>query len=372
MPTKDYYQILGVPRDARPEEIKAAFRRLARKYHPDVNQSDPNAEDKFKEIGEAYAVLSDPKKRAEYDRFGTVSDMPPTVTDFTGGLSEIFEMFFGIGAGRRANRQGVNGRDIRVDITIGLEEVVTGTRRTIKFSRLETCSLCEGSGCAPGTTLIPCTHCGGSGVRIQVTRTILGELRHSVTCPRCQGEGRVIEQPCPRCQAQMLEEREARVEVDIPPGVEDGTLLHLPYQGDDGILGGQPGDLYVGIRVKEDPRFIRDEYGLLTAVEISFPQAALGDTIQVPGIEGPLELTIPPGTQPGQEFRIPGKGIPKLGAKERGDLRVRINLRVPKNLTEYQRHLIEQLKKSLEGDTKTKKASKGFLEQFREQLRKDK
>lgn len=372
MPTKDYYQILGVPKDARPEEIKAAFRRLARKYHPDVNKSDPDAEDKFKEIGEAYAVLSDPKKRAEYDRYGTVSDMPPTVTDFTGGLSEIFEMFFGVGAGRRSTRRGVDGRDIRLDITIGLEEVITGARRTLTFPRLETCSRCEGSGCAPGTSLTPCPHCGGSGVRVQVTRTLLGELRRSVTCPRCQGEGRVIEHPCPKCHGKMLEEREARVEVEIPPGVEDGTLLHLPYQGDDGIMGGHPGDLYVGIRIKEDSRFVRDEYGLITTVEISFPQAALGDTIQVSGVDGPVEVTIPPGTQPGQEFRIPGKGLPKLGTRERGDLRVRVNLKVPKNLTQYQQHLIEQLKKSMEGDIKSKKSPKGFLEQFREQLKKDK
>ncbi|MCH8275351.1 MAG: molecular chaperone DnaJ [Armatimonadetes bacterium] len=370
MTAPDYYSVLGVPRDADADEIKSAFRRLARKYHPDINKEDPDAEEKFKQLGEAYAVLSDSSKRGEYDRYGRVADVPSGVSDFTGGLSEIFEMFFGVGAARRTGPRAADGHDLRMDVTVDLKEVVAGTKRTVELDRMETCSDCNGSGCAPGTEPETCPDCGGAGVIVQVTNTLLGQIRRSATCARCGGEGRVNQEPCPRCDGRMLEKRRARIEVEIPPGVENGTMLHLPYQGDDGVSGGRPGDLYVGVRVKEDARFARDEHGLLTQVEISFPQAALGDTLVIDGVEGEFELIVPPGTQPGQEFRVPSQGVPRIGSRERGDLRVRVNVKVPKRLSEYDRHLLEQLQRSLNGE-RPGRTGKGFLEQFRETIKED-
>lgn len=373
MPSLDYYAILGLPRDASADEVKSAFRRLARKYHPDVNRDDPNAEERFKQIGEAYAVLSDPVKRSQYDRFGTVSDLPAGGFDFAaGGIGDLFDMFFGVGAARRTGPRVVDGRDLQVEVTVSLAEVVTGTKRTIELDRMETCSGCNGSGCEPGASPVTCPDCGGAGVIVQVSNTLLGQIRRSSTCRRCEGEGKTIKDPCPICRGKKLEKRHARLEIDVPSGVEHGTVLHLPYQGDDGINGGRPGDLYVAVRVKEDPRFLRDERGLITNVEINFAQAALGTELLLDGITDQFALRIPPGTQPGQEFRVPGQGLPKIGAKERGDLRVRVSVLIPKQLTEYQRHLLEQFERSLQGDQSAGKKGPRFLDQFRENIKKGK
>lgn len=373
MTAQDYYSLLGIPRDASPDDIKAAFRRLARKYHPDVNRDDPKAEEKFKQIGEAYAVLSDPNKRSQYDRFGTVSDMPPGGFDFaSGGISELFEMFFGAGAARRTGPRVMDGRDLQVEVTLTLSDVVTGAKKAIDLDRMETCSECNGSGCAAGTSPETCQDCGGSGVIVQVSNTLLGQIRRSSTCRKCEGEGRVIKSPCTRCKGAKLEKKHAKLEIDIPAGVDSGTVLHLPYQGDDGINGGRPGDLYVTVRVKEDHRFVRDERGLLTNVEITFAQAALGTDLRLAGITEEFSLHIPPGTQPGQEFRVPGQGVPKIGARERGDLRVRVSVVVPKKLTDYQRHLLEQFDKVEQGESEKRTKGPGFLDQFRESVKKSK
>lgn len=372
MSAQDYYGILGVPRDATPEEIKSAFRRLARKYHPDVNPNDPSAEEKFKEIGEAYAVLSDPEKRREYDRFGTVSDIPHPGAGF-GGISDLFDLFFGMGAPRRTGPQPQPGRDLEATITITLKEVVTGARRTLEFDRMETCSVCNGTGADPSRPPENCPDCGGAGVVVQVANTFLGQVRQTMTCGRCRGEGKVVKAVCSACKGKKLEKKKARVEVRVPTGIDNNTVLHLPSQGDDGIHGGRPGDLYVRVMVERDPRFTRDERGLLTQVNLTYPQAALGTTLLLEGIDGEFELVIPPGTQPGQEFRVRGQGIPPVGGTERGDLRVRVNISVPKKLSPYQKQLLENLQRSLEGgETPEERKDSGFLQEFLREIKKKK
>lgn len=366
---QDFYSLLGVSRDAGPDEIKAAFRRLARKYHPDVNKDDPHAEEKFKEIGQAYAILSDDAKRREYDMYGTVSDMPTGMGDF-GGISEIFEMFFGAGSARRTGPRVIHGRDLQVDVTVSLRDVVSGVQRALEFERLETCTVCSGSGSKPGSSPKTCHDCGGAGVIVQVTNTFMGQVRRSATCPRCNGEGQVITERCPKCKGEKLQRVNAKLDVNIPPGVDTGTVLHMPGQGDDGINGGRPGDLYIAVRVQNDARFIRDSRGLMTNVSITFPQAAIGARLSLEGVDSEFELNIPAGTQPGQEFRVRGQGVPPVGGKERGDLRVRVNVEVPKDLSEYQKQLLESFEKTLSGES-PQKPDKGYLGEFLKTVKKD-
>jgi molecular chaperone DnaJ len=359
---QDLYAVLGVPRTASAEEIKSAFRGLARKYHPDVNKDDADAEEKFKELAQAYAVLSDDSKRREYDLYGTVSDAPGGMGDF-GGIGEIFEMFFGAGAARRSGPRVINGRDLQVEAVVTLREVVTGVQKEVEFDRLEACHECSGTGAKRGTQPVNCPDCGGSGVIVQTTQTFMGQVRRTATCARCGGEGRIVREPCERCRGNRMEQVTARYDVNIPPGVDTGTVLHVPGQGEDGLNGGRPGDLYVALRVKPDSRFIRDKNGLLTQVRLSYPQAVLGASLHLEGVDSEFELTVPPGTQPGQEFRVRGQGVPPLGSLARGDLRVRVIVDVPKELTDYQRQLIESLDKTLRGEVGST-AEKGFLGDF--------
>lgn len=370
MPTGDYYAILGVPKDATQDEIKASFRRLARKYHPDVNKDDPQAEEKFKQIGEAYAVLSDEQKRAQYDRFGTVSDIPNMGFDFATNISDIFDMFFGGGTPRSSGPQPIDGRDIRVDVTVNLKEVITGCTRKLDFSRLELCSECNGTGAAHGAGPVTCSDCGGSGVISQTMNTLMGQIRRTSTCGRCMGSGKVIKEKCKRCSGKMVEKRKTHLEVSIPPGVDYGTMLHIPGQGDEGLYGGRPGDLYVGVKVLDDNRFTRDERGLITHVNLTIPQAVLGVILTLEGVTGEFELEIPPGTQPGQEFRVPGQGVPRLGSKERGDLRVRVSVEIPKKLTDEQKTLMEAFERSISGGASRRKG-RGFVEAFKQKLKGD-
>lgn len=365
----DYYEILGVPRDASPDEIKAAFRRLARKHHPDVNQDDPEAEDKFKNIGEAYAVLNDPNKRREFDQFGRVSDLPPDMGDF-GGVSEIFEMFFGAGAARRRGPQVIHGNDLQVDVTVDLKEVVSGAKRTLSFDRHETCGDCNGSGAKAGTSPKACPDCGGSGVVVQLTNTFMGQIRRSAPCGKCGGEGQVIEAPCPTCKAGKVVLNRVKVEANIPPGVDSGTILHMAGQGDDGINGGRPGDLYVSVKVTPDARFTRDKHGLITHVPVSFPKAAMGATLMLDGIDSAFQLVLPAGTQSGQEFRVRSQGVPPIGGGERGDLRVRVQVDVPRELSEYQKQLLDSFEKTLEGVEPKAGEGPGFLGDFLKSVKK--
>lgn len=366
----DYYEILGVARDASPDEIKSAFRNLARKYHPDVNSDDPDAEEKFKSIGEAYAILSDPNKRREFDQFGQVSDIPSNMSDF-GGIGEIFEMFFGAGSARRRGPQVVHGNDLQVGVTVDLPEVVTGAKRTLSFDRHELCKDCKGSGAKAGTSPKKCPDCGGSGVVVQLTNTFMGQLRRSMPCAKCNGEGQFIETPCDTCKGGKVTLNHVNVEANIPPGVDNGTVLHMPGQGDDGINGGRPGDLYIPVSVKPDPRFTRDKHGLITHAAISFPKAAMGATLNLEGVDGSFQLVVPAGTQSGHEFRVRGQGIPAIGGGERGDLRVRLNVAVPKELSEYQKQLLDSLEKTFdENAPQQAKDDAGFFGDFLKSVKK--
>lgn len=364
--SKDYYEILGVSRNATQDEIRQAFRRLAKQYHPDRNPGDPNAEAKFKEINEAYEVLSDPQKRANYDAYGNpngpfggaggggtfsgpfTGEGPFSGADFGdfgfpfGDIFSSFEEIFSGGSRRRASGP-VRGRDLEVSIEITLEEAFTGVDKDIKVTRVETCSRCKGSGAEPGTSIVPCRTCHGTGqVRSTVT-TMLGTMTTVKTCPTCGGTGKTVERPCSECRGTGEVTKTRTVTVKIPPGADSGLHLRLAGQGDAGRRGGPPGDLYVSVFVKPHPVFERQGDDLILDRTISFPLAALGGTTTIPTLEGEVELTIPAGTQPGAVLRLRGKGMPKLRYKSRGDLLVRVNVRVPTRLTPEERDLIAKL-----------------------------
>jgi len=346
---RDYYEVLEVERSASQEEIRRAYRRLARNYHPDVNKS-PEAEARFKEINEAYQVLSDPEKRAAYDRFGHAGPLGPLDTDFGfGGFSDIFEDFFSSFGFRRERARQVptRGEDLRLDLTISLEEAAFGCEKEIEVSRLELCSNCGGSGAQPGTTPIRCPECNGTGQVRRVQQSILGSLVNVSTCPRCHGQGEVVISPCRECHGQMRTERVRKMAIDIPAGVETGTSLRLAEQGEAGIYGGPAGNLYVNITVREHPFFQRVDNDILLELPINFAQAALGTEVEVPTLEGKETITIPAGTQSGETLRLKGKGIPYLRRNGRGDQLMRVQVVIPTRLTEKQKELLRELAKTL-------------------------
>lgn len=344
---KDLYDLLGVSRTASADELKSAYRKLARQYHPDVNPNNPQAEEKFKEISTAYAVLSDPEKRAQYDRFGTTEDMPqdPFFQGGGGNFGDIFDMFFGgMGGqrqGRRSPRQDGGDLETRIELTLG--EVITGTERTLSFQRLTQCQECRGSGAEGGSKPETCSQCQGSGVVTRVQNTFLGQMRTQTTCGRCNGTGEVISSPCKQCRGRKQVATAASVDVKIPPGVESGAVVHLPGEGHEGIAGGRPGDLYVALQVAHDARFEREGLHLHHEAELTFAQAALGDEVVIEGVDGEHDLSIPPGTQPGDVLAIRGAGLPPLHGGKRGDLYVHTNIAVPKRLNDAQRQAILDL-----------------------------
>ncbi len=350
---RDYYETLGVGRSASKEEIRKAYRRLAREYHPDVNKA-PDAEARFKEINEAYQVLSDDEKRTTYDRFGRV-DLPGGFgTDFTGfgGLADIFEDFFG-GFGvrtRRGRRSPTRGTDLRYNLTISFEEAVFGCEKEIEVSRSETCPACQGSGAEPGTSPMRCPQCNGSGEVRRVQQSIFGSFVNVSTCGRCQGTGEVITTPCRECRGNKQVERTRRIAVEIPAGVEEGISIRLTGEGENGTHGGPSGDLFVSLSVKEHPFFRRVDSDILLEVPINIVQAALGDDIEVPTLEGKEQLHIPPGTQTGRVFRLPGKGAPYLRRNGRGDQVVTVRLVTPTHLNEEQKALLRELAKTLDDE----------------------
>ncbi len=356
---KDYYAILGVPRNATQEEIKAAFRRLARQYHPDVNKS-PDAEEKFKEINEAYAVLSDAEKRARYDRYGDVdmSGMP----DFSVNIADIFEELFGFGFGfgPSARQTPRRGRDLQVDVSLSFREAAFGVEKEIEFDRLDTCSNCNGSGAKPGTSPTVCATCSGRGEVRQVRQTFLGAMVQTMTCPTCNGRGQVILSPCPTCRGTGVERKRVRKQIKIPAGVDDGTQIRLPGEGEAGEYGGPRGNLYILIRVRPHPYFKRRGDDVLLNLDINIAQAVLGAEIEVPTLDGPAKLVIPPGTQPGKVFTLKGKGIPHLKYSGRGDQLVIVNVEIPTHLTPEQRQLFEKLAKTF-GNAPTPR-EKGILD----------
>jgi len=355
---KDYYEILGVSRDASPEEIKKAFRRLALKYHPDRNPGDKEAEEKFKEINEAYACLSDPEKRRQYDHFGTTfgegPGFGPFTTTFSDVFEDLFEDFFGVFTGRRTPRPQ-RGEDLRYNLTINLKESAFGTEKIIEIPKTEACADCAGTGSA-GRKPSLCPTCKGTGqVRYQQ-----GFFTIAKTCGRCHGRGQVIADPCKKCHGTGYVSRMKALSIKIPAGVETGSRLRVRGEGERGQNGGPPGDLYVYITVEEHPFFKRDGNDIRCEVPISFPQAVLGGEIEVPTLDGTTKLKIPPGTSSGTEFVLKGKGIQKLHGHSRGNQIVKVFIDVPKKLTPRQRELIEELARITGEDTE-----KSFMDKIK-------
>jgi molecular chaperone DnaJ len=349
---RDYYDVLGVSRDAGDADIKKAFRRLARELHPDVNSHDPGAEEKFKEAAEAYEVLSDPDRRATYDRYGheglRTGGYAPNFEGF-GSVADIFEAFFGGGGfssgfGRGFGGGGtVQGGDVGVAAEIDLAEAAHGTQVELAYEVVSLCEHCRGNGAEPGTPIETCERCGGSGQLRTVSRTPFGQVMRTAACDVCQGEGRVPREPCNVCRGRGRKVERATVSVDVPAGIADGQRIRIGGRGHAGERGGPPGDLYVQIRVREDPRFLRDGDDLVTAIDVPAPLAALGTTVEVPTVDGPVELDVPAGTQPHETLVLRGAGMPALRSRRTGNLRVVVNVVIPRHLDREQRELFAQL-----------------------------
>lgn len=371
MAQRDYYEVLGVPRTATPDEIKSAFRQMARKYHPDVNK-EPDAEERFKEINEAYAVLSDADKRAAFDRYGHaglngMGGMP----DYTNiDLSDIFEEFFGFGgmggSRRRARNTPRRGADLSQTVTLTFEEAVFGVEKDIEIVRDEICTKCRGTRAEPGTSPSRCPTCDGRGEVRQVRQTFLGSMVQVTTCPNCNGAGEVINSPCTQCRGTGLERRTLRKKVAIPAGVDNGTQIRLAGEGQPGAHGGPNGNLYLEIQVKKHKFFRRKQDDILLDLNINVAQAALGAEVELPTIDGNTRLTIPAGTQPGRIFTLKGKGVPHLRSSGRGDQMVIINVEVPTRLTSEQRKLFEQLAATM--GTEANPQERSFLDKLKEVL----
>lgn len=341
----DYYAVLGLDRSASPEDIKKAFRRLAMQYHPDRNK-EPGADARFKEINQAYEVLSDPEKRAAYDRFGHAGLGGANGAGFEGfnfgGFGDIFDAFFG-GTTTRGRRGPQRGADLRKTITLEFTEAIFGAEREIEITRNELCETCSGSGVEPGTQPERCPNCNGSGEIRRVQQSIFGQFVNVSPCDKCKGEGRIITSPCKECRGAGRQRQTRRLSVKIPPGVDNGQPIRLTGEGDAGAAGGGSGSLYVVVQVKEHEYFKRDEDDILYELPINFVQAALGAEVQVPTVDGEVMLTVPPGVQTDKVFVLRGKGVPHLRGNGRGDQFVRTVVVTPTNLTKDQRRLLEEL-----------------------------
>lgn len=346
MPTKrDYYEILGVSRNADDDEIKRAFRKLAKQYHPDANAGDTQAAERFKEIGEAYQVLSDPEKRQLYDRYGHNAPLG----DFTGfgGFADIFEEFFGFGSRSAARRGPQPGAHLKYNLTISFEEAVFGSERDLEIPRLEICPNCHGSGAEPGTTPVRCPQCQGTGEVRRAQQSIFGSFVNVTTCPRCEGAGEIVSTPCSVCKGNKRIQVTRKISVKIPPGIDDGMQIRLAGEGEAGSRGGAPGNLYVVVSVKRHPLYRREGTDLLLDLPINIVQAALGDEISIPTLNGDIQIAVPPGTQHGKTLRIKEQGVPHLRRNGRGDLVVTVQIVVPQHLNEKQRALLRELAKTM-------------------------
>jgi molecular chaperone DnaJ len=367
---RDYYQILGLGREAGEQEIKSAYRKLALKFHPDRNPDDPTAEEKFKEASEAYSVLSDAQKRAAFDRYGlaglqsaaggTGGVNPEAFSDFSDILGDFFGFgdLFGGGGGRRTRAQ--RGEDVRYDLEISFEEAVAGMNAEIQVPRTEPCDHCRGTGSEPGSGATTCPTCKGRG-QVLYQQSFLSIRR---TCSTCGGSGQIIRNPCTECHGGGFRQVHRKLKIGIPPGVDDGTRLRLSQEGQAGANGGPPGDLYVFLKVKPHPFFERHENDLHCTIPLNIAQAALGCEIEVPTLDAPQKLKIPEGTQSGAEFRLRHKGIPGLSGGGRGDIYVHVEVKVPARLTREQRKLLEQLKSVLPVDNAP--AEKGLFEKVKD------
>jgi molecular chaperone DnaJ len=353
---RDLYEVLGVARDADEKQVKKAFRALARELHPDVNRHDPEAEEKFKEASAAYEVLSDPERRAVYDRYGFEGlesrGYTPTAQGF-GSFADIFEAFFGGGDpfGARGGFGGgsgaVQGDDLAVEVEVSLEEAARGTTADVRYRVVDTCERCRGNGAEPGTAIERCSRCEGAGQLRVVSRTPFGQLVRALPCEVCGGEGKVARTPCRECSGQGRRAVLKSLSVDVPAGIADGQRIRLSGRGHVGERGGPPGDLYVRVRVRADERFVRDGNDLVSVVDLPAPDAALGATVAVPTLDGEEEIEVPPGTQPGTVVTLRARGMPSLGPGRRGDQRVVLNVVIPHNLSQRQRGLLEELRGSL-------------------------
>lgn len=352
---RDPYEVLGVPRDAAAQDIKKAFRQLARELHPDVNAHDPDAEEKFKEAAEAYEILSDEERRATYDRYGheglRSGGYAPNFDAF-GSIGDLFNAFFGGGAmgGRTgpaypdAHRQG---GDVAAAVEIELREAAEGVKVPVSFEAVERCERCHGNGAEPGTPIDTCERCGGTGQLQAVSQTLLGQMVRTVSCPHCHGDGRVPQQPCRECRGRGRIARRRTLEVEVPAGIAAGQRVRITGAGHAGERGAPPGDLYVLVHVREDPRFMREGEDLITALDVAAPLAALGGTLEVPTLDGSASVDLPAGTQPGEVLTVRGAGMPALRRGRQGDLKVVVNVVIPRRLTDEQRELVERLNDSL-------------------------
>ena len=343
---RDYYEALGVPRNATEEEIKRAFRKLAFKYHPDHNK-DPNAEEKFKEINEAHQILCDPERRANYDRYGWVEGVQGFPDFDFGGLGDIFESFFGFGGSpfgaATAQRAPQRGNDLKTYITLSFEEAVFGCSKEIEVERVENCPSCHGLGTKPGTSPQTCPECHGTGQVRRVRQSFFGRFTNVTTCLHCSGSGTIITDPCPHCRGKGRVKVSRRVTVNIPAGVDDGYAMILDGEGDVGLYGGRPGDLYASLSVKPSKIFHREGSDIFYELPLNFAQAALGDEVEVPSLDGGIKLNIPPGTQNGRAFHLKGKGIPSANGRGRGEEIVIVRVVTPEHLDKRQKHLFQEL-----------------------------
>ncbi len=373
MPTsrkRDYYEVLGAARSASEDELKKAYRRLAIQFHPDRNPGNKDAEERFKEINEAYQVLSDPDRRSQYDRLGHAAFEGHAGGgfggfDFTQGFEEVFSDIFGdfFGAGRsRSRSRSRRGEDLRYDLEIDFQEAARGVEKSISFQRLATCESCSGSGARSGAAGVrTCPNCRGTG---QV-RTQQGFFSIATTCGQCRGEGMIIADPCPKCQGQGRTRRAQSLVVRIPPGVDNGSRLKLRGEGEAGSSGGPAGDLYVVVHVREHELFARQGNDVVIEVPVSFPQAALGSEIDVPTLDGKVKVKVQPGTQSGKVMRLKGRGFPDLHGYGRGDQLVKILVETPRRLTARQRELLEEFAKA-SGEDVNHPLSKGFVDKIKQ------
>jgi molecular chaperone DnaJ len=365
---RDHYEVLGVARGADETEIKKAFRRLARQLHPDANPDDPTAEERFKEAAEAYEVLSDPERRRLYDAYGHEGPRSGGYTGFEGSISDLFSAFFGPGGFESAftgsARGGpMQGGDIAVAAAIDLADAAHGTQTEVTYDVRERCPTCHGNGAEPGTPIVTCPRCGGSGQLQAVSRTAFGQLVRTAVCDRCGGEGRLAEEPCHTCDGEGMVVERRRVSVDVPAGIHDGQRIRVSGRGHAGERGGPPGDLYVVVRIRDDERFVRDGEDLVTVVDVPAPLAALGTVVPVPTLDGDVPVEVPAGTQPGETLTLGGRGLPRLGRGRTGDLRVIVNVTTPRRLSRRQRELAQELADSLTEENL--RADEGMLAKLR-------
>jgi molecular chaperone DnaJ len=348
---RDPYEVLGLARDASEQEIKKSFRRLARELHPDVNAHDPQAEEKFKEAAEAYEILSDAQRRATYDRYGheglRSGGYAPNFDAF-GSIGDLFDAFFGGSSpfgGRSAGPAG--GGDVAVAVEVDLGQAAQGATVAAVFDAIERCEHCHGNGAEPGTPIETCQRCGGAGQLQAVTRTPFGQMVRTMACDTCHGDGRVARKPCRECRGRGRRAARRTLEVQVPAGIAEGQRIRLEGKGHAGEAGAPPGDLYVHVKVRPDERFVREGDDLITALDVSAPLAAVGAALQAPTLDGSTSIEIPPGTQPGDMLTVRGQGMPSLRRGRRGDLRVVVNVVVPRRLNAEQRELLERLHDTL-------------------------